>query len=361
MRREDFEAVGGLSDRYQVGMFEDDELAERIRRLGKRVVCAEDVFVHHAGSAAFRTIDPVVYQAIFDRNRRVFETAVGRPWRPHTHRHDKTTTAGTRLSPAKDDSSPSRPASAEPSRIPQLSYLVCGSHRSGTNFFCSLLESSSIAGRPREYFQPEFMNQNMADWNAPSLSAYIEEVLRRGTTANGVFAAKLLWEYFCPFVEELRLVAAVPGMTDSSLLEEAFGSLRYVWIYRNNTVAQAVSWAKAVQTAQWTASEKQQRAPRFDFDLIHAYVKLAIEHRLGWQHWFDQHSISPVTVVYEDLVADTDAVVHWVLAQIGIEVRDEAHFNADPYSRQSDALNAEWIERYRTLTGLRQDQHPQLS
>ena len=36
------------------------------------------------GGAAFRTLDPVVYQAIFDRNRRVYEDAVGAPWQPHT-------------------------------------------------------------------------------------------------------------------------------------------------------------------------------------------------------------------------------------------------------------------------------------
>ncbi|MCI0636621.1 MAG: glycosyltransferase family 2 protein, partial [Actinobacteria bacterium] len=95
VRRDDFEAAGGLPERYQVGMFEDDELSERIRGLGKRVVCAEDVFVHHYGRAVFRTLDPVVYQAIFDRNRRVFESAVGAPWQPHTHRPNKNRTLGT--------------------------------------------------------------------------------------------------------------------------------------------------------------------------------------------------------------------------------------------------------------------------
>ena len=103
-RREDLEAAGGIPEHYQVGMFEDDELAERIRRLGKRVVCAEDVFVHHAGGAAFRTLDPVVYKAIFDRNRRVFEATAGREWEPHTYRPDKS-------SPAPE-STPHRPTGA---------------------------------------------------------------------------------------------------------------------------------------------------------------------------------------------------------------------------------------------------------
>jgi GT2 family glycosyltransferase len=89
VRREDLAAIGGIPEHYQVGMFEDDELAERIRGLGKRVVCAEDVFVHHAGRAAFRTLDPVVYQAIFDRNRRIYERVTGAEWEPQRYRIDR--------------------------------------------------------------------------------------------------------------------------------------------------------------------------------------------------------------------------------------------------------------------------------
>jgi GT2 family glycosyltransferase/glycosyltransferase involved in cell wall biosynthesis len=89
LRRRDLEAVGGLAEEYALGMFEDDELSERIRRLGKRVVCCEDVFVHHAGGASFGRLDPVIYRAVFDRNRRVFERGLGRPWLPHTARTDR--------------------------------------------------------------------------------------------------------------------------------------------------------------------------------------------------------------------------------------------------------------------------------
>lgn len=88
-RRADLEAAGGVPGRYQLGMFEDDELAERVRRLGKRVVCAEDVYVHHAGAAAFGRLDPLVYEAIFDRNRRVFEQVTGAEWRPQRYRPDR--------------------------------------------------------------------------------------------------------------------------------------------------------------------------------------------------------------------------------------------------------------------------------
>ena len=94
-RRSDFVTIGGIPDHYQIGMFEDDDFAERFRRLGRRVVCDEAIFVHHSGGAAFSSLDPVVYRAIFDRNRRVFERETGRAWVPHTYRSDQSAPAAT--------------------------------------------------------------------------------------------------------------------------------------------------------------------------------------------------------------------------------------------------------------------------
>src|SRR5581483_8400472 len=51
MRRELFEAVGDLDERFEPGMAEDD-YARRVRAAGHRVVCAFDVFVHRLGKPA---------------------------------------------------------------------------------------------------------------------------------------------------------------------------------------------------------------------------------------------------------------------------------------------------------------------
>jgi GT2 family glycosyltransferase len=97
VRRAFFERVGMLDERYETGMFEDDDLSRSVRALGKRVVCAEDVFIHHVGSGSFRTLEPRVYRRIFDANRRRFEEKWGEPWVPHRPRRRDRTTADCRV------------------------------------------------------------------------------------------------------------------------------------------------------------------------------------------------------------------------------------------------------------------------
>ena len=73
LRRDVWERVGPLDERFTVGTFEDDDYSERTHRAGLRVVCARDAFVHHYGSQSFDTIPPREYFALLERNRRLFE------------------------------------------------------------------------------------------------------------------------------------------------------------------------------------------------------------------------------------------------------------------------------------------------
>jgi GT2 family glycosyltransferase len=73
MRRDAFENVGALDERFTIGMFEDDDYSHRMRLAGYRVLCAEDAFVHHWGEASFRKLPLAEYDALYDRNRRLYE------------------------------------------------------------------------------------------------------------------------------------------------------------------------------------------------------------------------------------------------------------------------------------------------
>ena len=56
-------------------------------RLGCRVVCAEDVFIHHFGKASFGSLVPTAeVAAAFHANRQRYESKWGHPWTMHERR-----------------------------------------------------------------------------------------------------------------------------------------------------------------------------------------------------------------------------------------------------------------------------------
>jgi GT2 family glycosyltransferase/glycosyltransferase involved in cell wall biosynthesis len=86
MRRSLFEEVGPLDESFGTGMFEDDDYALRVRAKGYRIVCMEDVFVHHWGRASFSQLDQEKYKRLFEENRRKFENKWGLDWDSHQNR-----------------------------------------------------------------------------------------------------------------------------------------------------------------------------------------------------------------------------------------------------------------------------------
>ena len=76
--------IGGLDERFDVGMFEDDDYSHRARLNGYRTVCAADVFVHHAGRASFKKLSEQRYREIFESNKRKLEEKWKMSWIPHS-------------------------------------------------------------------------------------------------------------------------------------------------------------------------------------------------------------------------------------------------------------------------------------
>lgn len=85
MPRDVYASIGPLDEKFGTGFFEDDDYCQRVRQLGRRIVCAEDVFVHHELSASFGKMPSKEREELFERNKTYYESKWG-PWQRHVYR-----------------------------------------------------------------------------------------------------------------------------------------------------------------------------------------------------------------------------------------------------------------------------------
>ena len=78
MKRAVYDAIGGLDERFGLGFFDDDDLAERARRAGFELAVAHDLFVHHFGSRTF-VGNGIDAEKLLDENARRFAAKWGLP------------------------------------------------------------------------------------------------------------------------------------------------------------------------------------------------------------------------------------------------------------------------------------------
>jgi GT2 family glycosyltransferase len=87
MRRQTYLHLGGLDERYEVGLLEDDDYADRARDAGYELRCIEDLVVHHFGEASFgRLVGDGEYHRILRANQRRYAEKWGKDWQPYGRR-----------------------------------------------------------------------------------------------------------------------------------------------------------------------------------------------------------------------------------------------------------------------------------
>jgi GT2 family glycosyltransferase len=90
MRRAAWEAIGPLEESFGLGTLEDDDYSKRARESGLRLLCAEDVLVHHFGEASFGELfGDGEYGRLLADNRARFESKWGEAWQPYGRRESQ--------------------------------------------------------------------------------------------------------------------------------------------------------------------------------------------------------------------------------------------------------------------------------
>ena len=245
---------------------------------------------------------------------------------------------------------------------PSLSYLICCAERTGSTLLGNALIGTGIAGRPRSYFnRVAHYNPRMQRilGNAKDDERYLAKVIVAATTPNGVFGAKVHWEHFLNLVSKTERGPQVHEGTVSASVPERlrahFPDLRYVWLVRRNAVARAISHYRVKKTNRWQLDSRWvtddtggEGEPGFDFDEIDAFVRIGEVEDAHWRKFFEEHDISPLELIYEELIQDLEGAVRQVLGLLDLPAED-VKVPPPTLRRQADHSSREWEARYRQM------------
>lgn len=266
---------------------------------------------------------------------------------------------------------------------PISSYLVCSTQRSGSTLLCELLDSTGVAGRPLEYFEGragtgvpphpgDFLGEleptglgiridplpteapPYSDLRGITYREHLERTFRTGTTENGVFGSKLMWNQLDEIQALCSQLNEYAGLKPPELLIALFDDPLYVWVRRLDRVRQAISLWRALQTREWRSSETERPAePVYHFDALDHLVRYLSDQDESWGRYFASLGSPQLTISYEDeLQEDQAGTVERVLDHIGVAL--PAGWEPAPrVARQADEINDEWYDAYHREAAVR--------
>jgi LPS sulfotransferase NodH len=248
--------------------------------------------------------------------------------------------------------------------LPSRSYLICANQRSGSTLLCRALSDTGIAGHPDEYFLTGAPGDFPAGWKfwedgplavrhgVTGREAFLRLVHEVGSTPNGVFGAKLMWNNVPWVLARFRELPRYADLDRAEIFRLAFPRLRAVRLTRRDRVRQAVSWLRAAQDGVWVVSDDEPARPAgqpaYDFTVIAAMEALIAEGEREWHGLLAELGIEPCEVVYEDLVSPDGygPAVRGVLGYLGLDA-SRAEVPRPRTTRQAGHLSDEWAERFR--------------
>ena len=217
-------------------------------------------------------------------------------------------------------------------------YLVLSEARSGSSWLTAMANNTGVLGNCAEWLQPSHLEKPFAEYDADS---HFQMIMRESATENGRFAAKI-------FPAELFRVHCELGYDFVHRCRQEH-EVSVVLLRRKDTLAQAISLTRALQTRQWTSTDfKHARKPDYDFHRI--CQSLFYIHR-SYEFWstYAMTQAMPFEIIcYEDLLDDPSPFLNHLAGELGVTVSGPTETKL---GIQRDALSAEWRERFQQDAG----------
>lgn len=205
-------------------------------------------------------------------------------------------------------------------------YVICAEHRSGSTLLCQLLASTGTLGRPDEVFRDTEFNKRVEQ--DPAL---IGGIVRSVSTDNGVYGIKVFSNQF--------------DVTMRAGWVEALDDPVFVYLERRDLLAQAISFVKAIQTRRYVASETATGSLRYDAKAIAATLARIADAGARWRRYFARNGITPIWLVYEELIEDPGRAVAAIAAALGVPA-PALDLDRVSLTVQRDEVTDTWRDRF---------------
>lgn len=172
--------------------------------------------------------------------------------------------------------------------------VIAFTARSGSTALSSLLETIPVFGTVHEFLNPRgpmemFVNRLGGSEN------YWERVQEEYSGPGGLFAFKVSWLDFKP--------EFIPN------------DARYVFLTRNDKVAQALSLYRARETGIW---HEKTDYPPLDLEKVLSGFHLLQQERTAWERFFESKDIIPLRITYEEFCECPLLVVAKIMKHAGL-------------------------------------------
>ncbi len=233
---------------------------------------------------------------------------------------------------------------------PTRSYMICTQQRSGSWLLAEGLESTKLAGRPREYFNEVTEERFFNAWSICTYEAYLPKIKAMATSSNGVFGIKVHWSQFAHMIDKLKKVPALQHASTPDVLRSAFPNLSFVWLSRRDRGRQAISHYRAIQTGQWwkigsVNGDRSASPQNLDCSAVLKLEQFAVNNDKEWERFLNTMGATPLRIYYEDLSSGYQSTIGEVLEWLGISSRGSA-VRSPRLIKQADELSDRWFEEY---------------
>jgi trehalose 2-sulfotransferase len=195
-------------------------------------------------------------------------------------------------------------------------YTIAFSPRCGGTLLSNTLTAAG-AGKPTEYFQyPYSTNEYFKGKDERDLLRRFQLIVREHC-ANHLFSSKMAHDHRAHLDELLsRHIADYEG------IDSIFPSHRWIFVKRKDLIGQAISLYFAEETGVWHLRQNQSSSAvvkaQYDFFSILSRLMILLANNFNWELYFQKKALLPLTIFYEDFVADRELALKLIAAYIGV-------------------------------------------